>query len=115
MVEAGLDAFGNVENAAREAVVSVRNFLRVNLDGPAARKKCHFEFLRGGFVFDFFDIWVAAAHELSPSNSASDMLNAQLLNGVANWGAALLRPYEENLDFGQLAAFERRRDGGIHQ
>jgi hypothetical protein len=43
------------------------------------------------------------------------MLNAQLLNGVANWGAALLRPYEENLDFGQLAAFECRRDGGIHQ
>src|SRR6266576_2679320 len=46
-----------------------------------------------------------------PSNSAGDMLNAQLLNGVANWGAALLLPYEENLDFGQLAAFERRRDG----
>src|SRR5260370_39750703 len=97
MVEAGLDAFGNVENAAREAVVSVRNFLRVNLDGLAARKKCHFEFLRGGFVFCFFDIFVAAAHELFPSNSFGEILNTQMLNIVANCGAALLRPYDENL------------------
>src|SRR5216684_1567352 len=62
VVEASLDAFGNVEDAAREAVVSVRDFLRVNFDGLAAGKKCDFIFLRGGFVFDFFDVWVAAAH-----------------------------------------------------
>jgi len=30
MIEAGLDAFGNVEDAAREAVVAVGNFLRVD-------------------------------------------------------------------------------------
>src|SRR5260370_17610861 len=51
VVEAGLGAFGNVENAAREAVVPVRNFLRVNLDGLATRKKCDFEFLRRGLFF----------------------------------------------------------------
>src|SRR6266446_1477870 len=69
MIEAGLDAFGNVEDAAREAVVAVGNFLRVDFDGLAAGKKCHFEFLRGGFVFDFLDVWVAAAHFVSPSDS----------------------------------------------
>src|SRR5467141_1493145 len=72
VVEAGLDAFGNVEDAAREAIVSVRNFLRVNLDGLAAGKKCDFEFLRGGFVFDFFDVRVAAAHDYPPKNKTKD-------------------------------------------
>src|ERR1700687_1585688 len=67
VVESGLDAFGNVENAAWEAVVAVGNFLRVNLDGFAAGKKCDFEFLRGGFVFDFFNVRVAAAHGCLPS------------------------------------------------
>src|SRR6266851_2134140 len=62
VVKAGFDAFGDVEDAAREAVVAVRNFFRVDLDGFAAGKKGDFVFLRGGFVFDFFDVWVAAAH-----------------------------------------------------
>src|SRR5437016_9386150 len=62
VVEAGLDAFGNVENAAREAIVAVGNFFRVDFDGFAAGKKRDFVFLRGGFVSDFFDVWVAAAH-----------------------------------------------------
>src|SRR5216684_3584230 len=62
VVEAGFEAFGNVEDAAREAVVAVGNFLRVYFDGLAAGKKRDFVFLRGGFVFDFFDVWVAAAH-----------------------------------------------------
>src|SRR5713101_3841713 len=62
VVQAGLDPFGDVENAAREAVVAVGNFFRVDFDGFAAGKKCDFEFLRCGFVFDFLDVWVAAAH-----------------------------------------------------
>src|SRR5437899_1291170 len=68
VVEAGFDTFGDVENAAREAVVTIGKFLRVDFDGFAAGKKCHFVFLRCGFVFDFFDVWVAAAHDLSPKN-----------------------------------------------
>ena len=62
VVEAGFDAFGDVENAAREAVVAVGNLFRVDFDGLAAGKKGDFVFLRGGFVSDFFDVWVAAAH-----------------------------------------------------
>src|SRR4029077_13643178 len=62
VVQAGFEAFGDVENAARQAVVAVGNFFRVHLDGLAARKKCDFVFLRSRFVFDFFDVWVASAH-----------------------------------------------------
>src|SRR6266851_6691341 len=51
VVEANLEAFGNVENAAREAIVAVRNFFRVDLDRLAARKKRDLVFLYGGFVF----------------------------------------------------------------
>src|SRR5438093_169099 len=64
----GLDTFGDVENAAREAIGTIGNFFRVDFDCFAAGKKCHFVFLRCGFVFDFFDVWVAAAHDLSPKN-----------------------------------------------
>src|SRR5260370_38742734 len=48
VVEASLESFGKVENAAREAVVAVGNFLRGDFDGLAAGKKCDFEFLRWG-------------------------------------------------------------------
>src|SRR5439155_4588774 len=65
VVEAGLDAFGNVENAARQAVVAVGNLFRVDFNSFAAGKKCDFVFLRGGFVFDFFDVWVASPHFFS--------------------------------------------------
>src|SRR5439155_17032677 len=54
VVEAGFDALGAVENAAREAVVAVGNLFRVDFDGLAAGKKGDFVFLRGGCVFDFF-------------------------------------------------------------
>jgi hypothetical protein len=69
MVEPGFDAFGNVENAAGKAVVTVWDLCGIDLDRFAAGKKCDFVFLRGGGVFDFFDIWVAAAHLLSPSEN----------------------------------------------
>src|SRR5229473_3643984 len=62
VVEAGFEALGDVEDASREAVVAVGNFFRVDFDGLAAGKKGHLIFLGGGFVFDFFDVWVAAAH-----------------------------------------------------
>src|SRR5437879_12588193 len=38
-----------------------------------------------------------------PPNFSGDMLNAQLLTRVSNWGAALLLPYEENLNLGPLS------------
>src|SRR4029077_7454690 len=66
VVEAGFDALGYIQNAARNAVVSVRDLRRIYFDGLAARKKRYFVFLRGGRVFDFFDVWVAAAHFYSP-------------------------------------------------
>src|SRR5277367_540912 len=68
VVEAGFDAFGNIENAAGKAVVAVGNFRRIDLDGFAARKKCDFIFLRGGRVFDFVDVRIAAAHSFSLLN-----------------------------------------------
>src|SRR2546430_8448727 len=71
VVEAGFDAFGDVENAAREAVVAVGNLFRVNFDGLAAGKKCDFVFLRGGFFSYFFDVWGAAAHCLPPKTKKS--------------------------------------------
>src|SRR5713101_1025196 len=58
MIEAHFEALGNVKNAARKAVVAVRDFFRVDFDRFAAGKKRHFVFLRGGLVFDFFDVWV---------------------------------------------------------
>jgi hypothetical protein len=64
VVEAGFDAFGDVEDAAGKTVVAVGNFRRIDLDGFAAGKKCDFIFLRGGRVFDFVDVWIAAAHDL---------------------------------------------------
>src|SRR5207237_184970 len=39
MVQTGLDALANVEDAARNAIVAVRNFSRVHVDGCATRKK----------------------------------------------------------------------------
>ena len=65
VVEAGFDAFGDIENAAGKAVVAVGNFLRIDFDGFAAGKKCDFIFLRGGRVFDFFDVRIASAHFVS--------------------------------------------------
>ena len=59
VVEAGFEAFGDVEDAAREAVVAIGSFFRIDLDGFAAGKKRDFVFLRCGLVFDFFDVWVA--------------------------------------------------------
>src|SRR5438132_14362745 len=39
VVEAGLEALGNVQDAARKAVVAVGNFFRVHFNGLAAGKK----------------------------------------------------------------------------
>src|SRR6266704_6658179 len=64
VVEAHLETLGNVEDAAREAVMAVRDFFGVDLDRLAARKKRDLVFLCGGFVFNFFDVWIGAAHDL---------------------------------------------------
>src|SRR5882724_11374983 len=66
VVEASFESFGNVQDAAGQTVVTVGNFFRIDLDGLAAGKKGHFIFLRGGFVFDFFNVRIASAHDLSP-------------------------------------------------
>src|SRR6266446_2897170 len=66
VVEAGFESLGDVQDAAGQTVVAVGNFLRIDLDGLAAGKKRHFIFLRGGLVFDFFDVRIASAHGLSP-------------------------------------------------
>ena len=68
VVEAGFDALGDIENAAGKAVVAVGNFLRIDLDSFAAGKKRDFVFLRGGRVFDFFDVRVASAHVFASLN-----------------------------------------------
>src|SRR6267154_3357197 len=62
MIEAGLDAVRDVENAARYAVVPVRNFVGIDFDSLTAGKKRDFVFLRGGLVFYFFDVGVTATH-----------------------------------------------------
>ncbi len=67
VVQAGFDALGNIENAAWEAVVAVGNFFRIDFDRFAAGKKRDFVFLRGGRVFDFFDVGIASAHCLPPN------------------------------------------------
>src|SRR6266446_7796150 len=124
VVKAGFEAFGNVEDAAREAVVAVGNLLRVDLDGFAAGKKGDFVFLRCGFVFDFFDVWVAAAHDIPQKTKDGDAkppLHFAMLNLPAADRAAITtvwtgsRPIgtgsacpKKPLNLGQLAAFERR-------
>src|SRR5690348_17690311 len=45
-----------------QAAVAVRDFLRIDFNRLAAGKKRHLVFLRGGFVFDFFDVWICSAH-----------------------------------------------------
>src|SRR6266852_653385 len=71
VVEAHLETLGDVEDAAREAVMAVRDFLGVDLDGLAAREKRDLVFLCGGFVFNFFDVWIGAAHDLFPQEMAA--------------------------------------------
>src|SRR6267378_2123038 len=66
VIEASFESFGDIQDAAGQTVVTVGNFFRIDLDGLAAGKKGHFIFLRGGLVFDFFDVWIASAHDLSP-------------------------------------------------
>src|SRR5882724_8126714 len=66
VVEAGFESLGDIQDAAGQTVVAVGNFFRIDLDGLTAGKKRHFIFLRGGFVFDFFDVRIASAHDLSP-------------------------------------------------
>ena len=66
VVESHFKAFGNVEDAAGDAVVSVGNFFRVDFNGFAAGQECDFVFLRGGLVFDFVDVGVTAAHFFLP-------------------------------------------------
>src|SRR5437016_1341544 len=65
MVKPHLEAFGNVQNAARQAVVAVGDLFRIDFDGLAAGKKRHLVFLRGRLVFDFFNVWICAAHLIS--------------------------------------------------
>jgi len=93
VVEASFDALGDVENAARKTIVTVRNFLRVDFDGFAAGKKCDFVFLRGGLVFDFFDVRIAATHDFPPNNISKDSgverpLQSVMLNLSATGRAA---------------------------
>ena len=66
MIQRNARRLRNVEDAARNAIVAVRNFFRVDLDGFATRKKGHLVFLRRGFVLDFLDVWIAAAHFVPP-------------------------------------------------
>src|SRR6266850_738176 len=81
VVEAGFESLGNVQDAAGQTVVAVGNFFRIDLDGLAAGKKRHFIFLRGGLVFDFFNVRIASAHDLSPKRwrlkAASTIRDAQ--------------------------------------
>src|SRR6202051_374222 len=62
VVQSHFEAFGNVEDAAGDAVVSVGDFFRVDLDSFAAGQERDFIFLCGGLVFDFVDVGVTAAH-----------------------------------------------------
>src|SRR5260370_28431271 len=62
VIQPRLDSFRNIKNAAWQAVVPVRNFLRINLYRLTASKIYDFVFLRVRLVFNFFDLGVAAAH-----------------------------------------------------
>src|SRR3954451_21951176 len=66
MIQAGFDAFGNIQDAAGKAVVAVRDLRWIDFDGLAAGKKGHLIFLRRRRVFYFFDVWVVATHDCSP-------------------------------------------------
>src|SRR5882672_519999 len=81
VVEAGFESLGDVQDAAGQTVVAIGNFFRIDLDGLAAGKKRHFIFLRGGLVFDFFNVRIASAHDLSPKRwrheAASTIRDAQ--------------------------------------
>src|SRR5579859_2262636 len=72
MVQPKFEAFRNVQNASRQAVVPVRDFLGIDFNRLAAGKKRHFVFLRGGFVLDFFDVWICSAHNLLSKDTSKD-------------------------------------------
>src|SRR5262249_30628005 len=109
VVEAGFDAFRNVENASGQAVVAVGNLRRIDFNGLAAWKKRDFVFLRGGLVFYFVDVRIASAHFFSP-------LTATLPDGktTCQLGRSSAAPLQIRSDFRDLAAFERAGNRTIH-
>src|SRR5712692_5062984 len=111
VVQANLEAFGNVEDAARKTVVAIRDFLRVDFDGFAAGKKRDLVFLRGGFVFDFFDVRIAAAHDLFPQfGHRLAEFEERFLASLGMTNKSVLR-----LNLREFAAFEGRRNSRTHQ
>src|SRR5579862_1230851 len=65
VIKACFERFGKIENAARQAVVTVGNFFRIDFQSFAAGQKRDLEFLRCRLVLYFVDVWVTAAHLLS--------------------------------------------------
>src|SRR6266436_4875611 len=63
VIQSGPERFGEIQNAAWQAVVTVGNFLRIDFQCFAAGQKSYFKFPGRRLVFYFFDIRVTAAHE----------------------------------------------------
>src|SRR5271169_2684401 len=76
VVQSYFEALGNVQDAARQAVVAVGKFLGIDFHGLAARKKSHLELLGRLLVFHFFDIRITATHKLLPKPQPASCLRA---------------------------------------
>src|SRR5580704_1030442 len=66
MIDADFEAFGNVQNTAGNAVVTVRKLFRVDLDGFAAWQERDLKLLGRFLILYFLDIRIAAAHRFLP-------------------------------------------------
>src|SRR3984885_7352761 len=64
MVQTEVIALRNIQDAARQSVMAVRNFVGINFDGLAFPDKRHLILLRRGRELCFFNIWILAAHAL---------------------------------------------------
>jgi len=65
VIQSGPERFGEIQNAAWQAVVTVGNFLRIDFQCFAAGQKSYFKFLGRRLVFYFFDIRLLPPMNLS--------------------------------------------------
>src|SRR4029077_13738600 len=104
VVQPHLEALGNIQDAARQAVVAVGKFLGIDFHRLAARQTCHLEFLGGLLVFHFFDIRIATAHKFLPKpqpafcpRAPTARLSSSAVRPSVPWPGSIHRSFAESV------------------